>query len=163
MSEMKIEVKGIKELRRELKKIDDKLPKELKDALVKASTIVVDRARSKVPQRDGDAAGSLKVKKLGAAAAIGAGGDKAPYYPWLDFGGTVGKGRTGRGGTASAIARGGTGVGTAGSVVRPFKKSGRYIYPALAEKRHEVTGIVDAALAELARKAGFEQHGRSDG
>lgn len=147
MSEMKVEVKGIRDLRKGLKQIEDDLPKELRDGLAEVSEFVVGIAREKVPRRSGDAADSMKVRKQSAAAAIAVGGSAAPYYPWLDFGGSVGRGRAGKG---------------TGSVKRPFLKEGRYIYPTLKEKRSVINEKVDKLIGELAVKAGFETSGKAN-
>ena len=64
------------------------------------------------------------------------GGQKAPYMPWLDFGGE-GK-RRGR------------------PAARPFIREGRYVYHALAVRKVEITQIMADGMAELARTAGLE-------
>ena len=61
-----------------------------------------------------------------------------PYYPWLDFGGRVGKGK---------------------SVRRPFNKGGRYIYPGYAKNRPEVEERLLAALLQVCQQAGVEVTG----
>jgi hypothetical protein len=155
-NDAKVEVRGIRDLRKALKDVGDDAPKELRDGLAEAAEIVASAARLKVPHRSGDAAGSIKVRKQSAAAALAMGGNKAPYYGWLDFGGTVGKGRVAGG--AKKRAGGATG-GHAGSVKRPWMPEGRYIYPTLREKRKEVDDKVDQVLKTLAEKAGFETHG----
>lgn len=147
-NDAKVEVQGIKELQRSLKQIDRELPKELAAGLAEASQIVVTAMGPKIPQRSGDAARSVKVKKDQRSASIAVGGSKAPYYPWLDFGGRVGRGRTGKG---------------TGSAYRPVLKEGRYLYPSLREKRPEVNAKVDEVLGKMAEKAGFETEGRADG
>ena len=75
------------------------------------------------------------------------GGTAAPYFPWLDFGGTTGKGHQ-------------PGVKGSGSVERlPWMGTsgeGRYVYPAI---RDNEAGIVEAAgdaPVNLARKHGLE-------
>lgn len=142
MSELKVEVKGIRDLRRSLKQVETELPKELRDGLAAVSELVLDAARPKVPSVSGGAVGSMRVRRQSAAAAIAVGGEKAPYFPWLDFGGRVGRNK---------------------SVVRPFFKEGRYIYPTLKEKRSVINEKVDKLIAELAVKAGFETDGDASG
>jgi hypothetical protein len=64
------------------------------------------------------------------------GGSRAPYAPWLDFGG---QGRVpGRPGP------------------RPFIREGRYVYKGLAVHRDEITERMSVAFSDLARQAGFE-------
>jgi HK97 gp10 family phage protein len=141
MSAATIHVKGLKELQRALKKVDKNLPRELRKALNAAADIVVDAAKPKVARRTGAAADSIKAGSTQRAGQIKVGGTKAPYYPWLDFGGSVGRGK---------------------SVSRPYLKEGRYIYPTLREKRDEVDAKVDEGLKRLAKQAGFETHGSAD-
>ena len=138
MSDRTIEVTGIRELRKALKDVEADLPRELRDGLFEIATLVADAARVKVPSVSGDAAGSIKARKQSAAASLAVGGTKAPYFPWLDFGGAVGRNR---------------------SVKRPFLKEGRYVYPTLKEKRNVITEKVDALIKTLAVKAGFETSG----
>ncbi|MEK8107406.1 hypothetical protein NKG94_23815 [Micromonospora sp. M12] len=68
-------------------------------------------------------------------ARIALGGRRAPYAPWLDFGGRVGPSR---------------------SVVRPYVRGGRYVYKGLEVRRDRVTEIMSEALTALARDAGLE-------
>lgn len=131
----RIDIKGIKEFQASLRKMDADLPKQLRIALNQASTLVIDKAKPEIPTRSGAAKASLKVRSSQREARIAAGGRKAPYYPWLDFGGRVGRNK---------------------SVVRQFYKEGRYIYPALRKNRDEITKVMATAIADLARGAGLE-------
>jgi phage gpG-like protein len=133
-----IQVHGLRDLRRALRDIEKTLPRELAAGLAEAADIVTKGARPKVPVRTGRAAASIKVRKSQRAAIIAVGGTKAPYFPWLDFGGKVGRGK---------------------SVARPFISGGRYIYPTLKDKDREVKDKIDEVLKRLAVKAGFETHG----
>lgn len=130
-----IEVTGLREFRASLKKMDAALPKQIRVALNKASELVISYARPRVPSKSGRAAGSLKVRSSQTEARIAAGGTRAPYYPWLDFGGHVGQ---------------------HGATARPFLTEGRYIYPGLRENRAKITDVMSAALTELATEAGLE-------
>lgn len=130
-----VEITGLKELRAQLKQADAALPKLIRVALNQASELVVAYAKRRIPKKSGRAAGSLKVRSSQTRARIAAGGTRAPYYPWLDFGGRVGRDK---------------------SVSRPFYTEGRYIYPGLRENRDEITEVMSDALTELARSAGFE-------
>jgi HK97 gp10 family phage protein len=134
MSE-RIEITGLKEFQQSLRKMDSDLPKQLRLALNQASDLVIDRARPMIPTRSGAARASLKARSSQRAVRIAAGGRKAPYYPWLDFGGKVGRAK---------------------SVHRQFYSEGRYIYPALRKNREEIIGVMSTALADLARNAGLE-------
>lgn len=136
-----LEVHGIKELQKALKEVDADLAKELRVGFNEAAKLVLDAARPKVPRgKTGNAAASLKLRSTQRTAGIATGGTKAEYYPWLDFGGSVGR---------------------RGATKRPFIKTGRYIFPTLADKRPQIEAKVDEVMATLAKKAGFETEGKA--
>jgi hypothetical protein len=130
-----IGVKGLKEFQRSLKKLDSDLPKALRIALNGASDLIITKATPLIPRKTGAAAGSLKAKSTQKAVRIGVGGRRAPYYPWLDFGGSTGKGK---------------------SVHRPFYKKGRYLYPTLEKERDAITAIMQAGIVVVAQSAGLD-------
>jgi hypothetical protein len=130
-----IQVSGLREFQKALRDMDRDLPKQLRIALNSASELVINYAKPKVPKRSGRAAGSLKVRSSQKQARIAAGGARAPYYPFLDFGGSVGPGK---------------------SVHRPFYTEGRYIYPGLKANKDKITQQLEVALTELAKSAGLE-------
>jgi len=130
-----IKVEGLAQFTRNLKKLDSEIPKAQRKLLNDAAEIVLGYARKQVPRRSGAAAGSLMAKSTQTAVRVAAGGRRAPYYPWLDFGGAVGRKK---------------------ATKRPFYTEGRYIYPALAAKRKEFEAAVLAALTDSARSAGIE-------
>ena len=138
MDDARISVTGIADLQKALRQVDKDLPKELAAGLAEASEIVLAEARPMVPVRSGKAAGSMKVRKQQRGASIAVGGSAAPYYPWLDFGGKIGRHN---------------------ATTRPFITGGRYIYPALRRKDDEVRAKVDQVLERLARLAGFDTEG----
>ena len=130
-----IRIEGLKEFRAGLKRLDKDLPKGIRLALNSVVDIVVDDARPRIPRRSGRAAASLKSQSTQSVARIKAGGSRAPYFPWLDFGGRTGPGK---------------------SVVRPFFKKGRYVWLSFADKRTEVTHALEGALSDVARGAGLD-------
>lgn len=130
-----IRIEGLREFRAGLKAMDKDLPKGIRVALNSVVDIVVDDARPRIPRRSGRAANSLKSQSTQSKARIKAGGSRAPYFPWLDFGGRTGPG---------------------GSVQRPFFKKGRYVWLSFADKRAEVTHALDGALGDVARGAGLD-------
>jgi hypothetical protein len=130
-----IKIDGLSQFTRDLKKLDSDVPKMQRKALNSAVDIVIGYARHRVPSRSGRAASSIKARSTQTAARVVAGGNKAPYYPWLDFGGRVGPKR---------------------SVKRPFIREGRYLYAALGAKREELHAAIQDALVESAKAAGFE-------
>lgn len=136
MDGIKIEIKGIRDLQRALKSADANLPKQLRVALNEASNEVIDYATAHMPSRTGRARASLKARSSQREARVGMGGKRAPYAPWLDFGG---EGKV-RGRPAP----------------RPFIKSGRYVYKGLELRHDRITEIMSTALHDLARSAGLE-------
>jgi hypothetical protein len=96
---------------------------------------MIDYAKPQVPSRSGAARGSMKARSTQREARISAGGGRAPYYPWLDFGGHVGR---------------------AGGVSRPFYREGRYIYPTLRKRHPEILEAMAAAMAGVVHDAGLD-------
>lgn len=132
-AELKIE--GLNEFRRNLKALDNDLPKALRLAFNEAADIIVDDAKPRVPHKRGKAKASVKARSTQKFSRVVGGGNRAPHYPWLDFGGRVGRGK---------------------SVRRPFLKHGRYIYRAYFANRGEYAKVMEAELIDVAKQAGFE-------
>lgn len=132
-----IKVRGLNELAKSLRRIDPELAKELRVVLNDAAETVAVRARRKVPSRSGRAARSVKAKSTRTLARVAGGGNRAPYYPWLDFGGAVGK---------------------RNSVRRKYQPKGRYIYPEYFKARDagEFQDTMHDGLLSVLRKAGLE-------
>jgi hypothetical protein len=129
-----VKVTGLREFQAAIRRMDAKLPRELRVVLNDAGQSVVRDAKAGVPRRTGRAAGSIKMASSQREARIKAGGAKAPWYPWLDYGGSVGRG---------------------GSVKRPFISQGRYLYPAFRANRGEVLNKMEDGLVHLARSSGL--------
>lgn len=130
-----IKIDGLDAFVRNLKVIEADLPKTLRGAMNEAADLVVAYARPKIPTRSGRAARSLRVASTQKRARIRAGGSRAPYYPWLDFGGRVGRRK---------------------SVRRPFLKDGRYIYAGFFARRREFEQVLTRGLLDTVRRAGIE-------
>lgn len=130
-----IKVEGLREFVRNLQKLDSDLPKALRVAFNQAADVVVQDARPGVPRKTGKAAASIKARSTRTAVRVVAGGNRAPYYPWLDFGGRVGKKR---------------------SVKRPFLKDGRFIYESYFKLKAsgEFERVLTKALLDVAAQAG---------
>lgn len=135
MSTEAIRVTGLKEFQRNLKKLDADLPKALRMAFNGAADVVVKDASGRVKRKSGRAAGSVKARSTQTASRVVGGGNKAPYYPWLDFGGKVGRNR---------------------SVTRPFLKHGRYIYDAYFDNQARYAELLERGLLDVAAAAGVE-------
>ena len=134
-ADVAVRIGGLREFQAKLRAIDADLPKLLRLAFNQAADVVVADARPRIPKLTGTAAGTVKARSTRTAARVVGGGRKAPYYPWLDFGGSVGPGR---------------------SVHRPFLTDGRYIYNAYFRKRAsgEFVDVMSKALIQVARSAG---------
>lgn len=135
MSGLAIKVVGLNEFRRGLKGIDAGLPKTMRGVLNEVAEDFLGWVRPKVPSRTGAARASLRAQSTQSQARIAAGGPKAEYYPWLDFGGRVGRRK---------------------SVVRPYIPDGRYIFPTLVEHRADTESSMAKGLSQLARSNGVE-------
>lgn len=132
----KITIGGLREFQKALRTMDAGLPKQMRVVLNDASGVVIDYARPRIPSRTGRARASLKARSSQRESRVALGGARAAWVPWLDFGGE-GK-RKGR------------------PPARPFIRDGRYLYQGLKVKRQDVTDIMTAGLAQLAKDAGLE-------
>jgi hypothetical protein len=130
-----VTVTGLREFSKSLRRLDSEAVKGLRIVMNEAVQIVIDDARPKIPVRTGAAVGTLKARSTRTAAKLQMGGDKAPYMPWLDFGGRVGKNK---------------------SVSRPFYKEGRYVYVSLRERRPDIEKAMQDGIVRVARAAGLE-------
>jgi len=130
-----IKITGLAEFNRNLKKLDKDLPKVLRLAHNEAAQLIVDWAQPRVPRKSGRAAGTVKAKSTRTESRVQGGSKRAPYYPWLDYGGKVGPKR---------------------SVKRQFLKEGRYIYPALSANYGKFAELLAEKLIDVARQAGVE-------
>lgn len=125
---------GLADTVRALKQVDKELPKELRLGLNRVVDVLVGLIRPKVPTLTGAARASIKSRSTQTVARIAVGGDKASYYPWLDFGGAVGRNK---------------------SVRRSFVQEGRYVYPTLRENRNEIMQQLEDVTTEVTARAGL--------
>lgn len=132
-----IKIDGLKQFRKELREVDSNLPKAIRLSFNEAVNVVVEDVKPDVPHKSGDAASSVRAQSTQTKAKLVAGGRKAPYYPWLDFGGRVGK---------------------TNKIKRAFIKDGRYIYKSY--KLHKADGTFETimleSLGQIADEAGLE-------
>lgn len=131
----KIGVEGLAEFNRGLRKLDADAPKQLRIALNGAADLLVNKTVPQIPRRTGAAAKSLKAKSTRTSARVSVGGRRAPWYPWLDFGGRTGPKK---------------------SVERPFYSEGRYLYPTLRRVRPDIERALENGLVAVARGAGLD-------
>ena len=135
MARQRVTVTGLREFQGALRRMDADLPKQLRVGLNSIAELVVTKARPLVAKRSGRAAASLRAGSSQREARVRAGGAKARYYPWLDFGGKVGKYR---------------------QIVRPFLSEGRYIYPTVRKHRPQIEELAGKVLTTVATGAGLE-------
>lgn len=129
-----IKVAGLREFQRALKMMDGESQKKLRVVLNEAATTVARGAGRRVPRRTGRAGASVRAMSSQREARVMGGSNKVPYYPWLDFGGRVGRDR---------------------SVSRPFVQGGRYMYPTFSANRDSIYKALQKSLSDLAREAGL--------
>ena len=132
-----VRIEGLAELARRLKAIDKSAPKGLRLAGNEAANLVVDKARPRIPRKTGRAQRSLKAASTRGKVQVKAGGNRAPHYPWLDFGGRVGRKK---------------------SIKRPFLTEGRFIYASYFELRDsgEFADVLANAMQKVIVDAGLE-------
>lgn len=136
MQDLKVEVGGLAKLSRGLKAVDAGAPKELRIALNSAADLLIEHVRPKIPEVTGASRRSLVARSTRTSARIAVGGKKAPWFPWLDFGG---QGRI-KGRPAP----------------REFLREGRYVYPTLREIRPKIEQQLQDAITAVVRNAGLE-------
>jgi len=144
---MSVRVTGIKELNSAFRKLDSSLNKELRASFMSIADQVAGKVQQRMPFDSGAAVRSVKAGATQRGAYIAAGDTKsAPYYPWLDFGGSVGPGHI-------------PGVAWSGSVKRSMPKGGRYLYPAIVDSKQLIEDAALDAIDDAALGAGFEVRG----
>lgn len=125
-----MKVTGVDQWRRGFDQIGDRAHGALEDIAESAAEQVAAAARKRVPSQTGRARASIKV----SGADITAGGPRAPYYGWLDYGGLAGPYR---------------------SISRPYRAQGRYLYPAHGDTHAEIRRELEAGYAQVVTQAGF--------
>lgn len=134
MGEQRVTVTGLRDLSKAFKALDTDAVDAMKAALKAIAEGVAADVRSRVPRRSGRMAGSYVPRGSVKGASIAFAGTRAPYAPWIEFGGSVGKAR---------------------SVRRPVVKGGRYLYPAIDDNMADVEQKVADAISDLTSKYGF--------
>lgn len=123
-----------KDLNRALKSIDAGLAKDMRTWLVNAlnASGVVQDAKGVFPKESGRAAATIRAMPTRQGAAVKAGGKRAPYVGWVDYGGKV---------TQRSNPR--------HVAVRPFVREGRYIRPRVMARREEAIRQLERETAEF--------------
>lgn len=131
-----VRIEGLAELRGKLKALESAAPKELAKELKRITVKLVPKVRARMPQRTGRAARSVRPSSSQRGAAIAVGSTRAPYAPWLDFGGSTKR-------------------WPSGAISRPFVRTGRYLFPVVEENRDEITRDAERVIADLTRRYGL--------
>jgi hypothetical protein len=133
--EAPIRIDGLAALNKALRRIDKDAPKALRLVGNQAADIVVQATRVKMPVLTGAARASVRASSTRTLTRVSAGGKRAPYYPWLDYGGRTGRRKR---------------------TVRPYIGGGRYLYPAIAAHRDEIERLLATGLTDVITGAGLE-------
>jgi hypothetical protein len=153
-AQMKIEVRGMKEVRAGMKACEQDL-KDLTRANKALAKVAEADIREAVPSKSGKWRGAIKGGATRTAAKVVWGRASVPYAPWIEFGGTVAwKGRGGM--TRANIATHGI-VRTVAymSIKRPRVASGRYVYPTAEANAEKYLEVYTDLLDETLRRNGF--------
>lgn len=134
-----VAVEGLRELMRDLRRLDRESAKELRLALKTAGSEAVDEIRRRMPARTGRMRSSVRALASAQGVTLKAGGRRAPYERWMDFGGVL---------KPSGRRR--------GYRRRPVVQGGRYVYPGVAAARARVTRRLERTLAEHVERIGGE-------
>ena len=168
-----VRVKGLDELRRELRKLDDKgLTAELKQANFDAAKLVVEGAQGKASNKmERSAASTLTASRAAARAAVNFGGPRAPYAMGAEFGAARNvlrkipprqvKGKTTRDSSGRFVAGEIKSVGSMTMLGwNQFKahrgsgaNAGYFLWPAVRDKTPQIVETYGDAVERIASKA----------
>ena len=124
MAKPKIEIDGLKELRKEIRKVgDETLKTAMKEANVAVASLVVPGSKTKAPKASGALAASIRVTNTVNYAAIRAGSARIPYAGIYEYGWP---------------ARG----------IKPQ----RYVAKTIGEKYREIIKTYEAAIEEIGKR-----------
>lgn len=138
-----VEVIGLAELRKALKALEPaEALKETRLGLKAAAGIVAKDAKNRASGFSGRAAATIRPVSGGNIAYVAGGKAKLPWYGWADFGSRNPK--SGQSRSVGPWTRSGKGP-----------TGGRFIYPALAATKSEVSEAVADALDHAFRRLGF--------
>lgn len=162
----RIEVTGLRELRRALKQAEGRSPQELKKASLAAAEAVVPEARRRAPKGKHEgggtvepAASSIKARATAGRAYIVFGGTRSPHEPVVNFGGTIP--RRGFKGVSLTEKRKGKIISGKRHAAERFKRRTRvavtriprreHIYAALEDKRMEILHAFEQAIGKITK------------
>jgi len=123
---------GIESLRTALKGLSANLNDSLREAFRDQALMIARNAQGLVPVRSGHAKASIGVDVINDEVTLIAGGARAPYFGWLEFG------------------------GQANHAKRPFVKGGRYLGKATDAAIGDIEFACLAAVIEGTRREGLD-------
>ena len=130
-----VAVLGLKELRRDLTRLDrENVPKAMVEAGQRAAEPVANRIRYSLPKRSGALAGTVRAAKVRTGATIRVGLGRAPYAGPIEFGG---------------YPRG-----------RAYLAAGRYIFPTARSLSSTAWKIYEAEIQRAIDRNGWETNPR---
>jgi hypothetical protein len=150
-----VKIDGLKELQAQLKKLPKDVSREFNREMKGIAAEVTGsihqqmsasfqdnrsakKKSAKAERPLGDAEKSVRPSFANGYVAIRGGGERAPYYPWLDFGGTL-----------PAVG------GRHNEQHRPFFHEGRWIYPTIARRRPQIYAKAMAAVERAKGRVGL--------
>lgn len=140
-SRVGVQVHGWGEMRARLGALRGQLPAAVRAAARDSAQLVVRAAQRRMPLgpgRGGHARSSIRSAATSRGTEVRGGDPRFSYYPWLEFGGRVGRKK---------------------SVKRARVKRGRYIYPALSAQRALMRRALSRNLTRAARSSGLHVRG----
>jgi len=152
---MKIEVKGMKEVRAGMKACEQDL-KDLTRAHKQLGDVAAMDIRRAVPKKTGAWARAIKGAGTPRYAKVVWGKASVPYAGWIEFGGTVTWKSKSRGMTQANIETLGI-VRTVSymSIRRPRSPDGRYVYPTVEANAEKYLAVYTDLLDANLRRNGF--------
>ncbi len=142
MAGTEVRVRGGARLMAELGVFGRSLPRVVKQAAREAALPVASDAKTRMPTgpaKGGHARSSIRVATSRGGVAIRGGGRRFEYYPWLEFGGRVGRRK---------------------SVHRTRIKAGRYLYPSLVANRPAIERNMNRLIVRAALSSGLNARRR---
>ena len=144
------EVEGLIAMKKAFRLAQDGTQKAIQRRLKEVATLVASEVAGRVPVRSGRAASSVRALATAESASVAAGGAKAPYYAFLDFGGSTGRGHVPGAADSGAVKREWYGKGGSGD------GEGRYLYPAIRDMSEVIAHETGEAIHQALMDAGFE-------
>jgi hypothetical protein len=145
-----VDVEGLIAMKKAFRLAHDGTQRAIQRRLKEVATLVASEVAGRVPVRTGRAASSVRALATQESASVAAGGARAPYYAFLDFGGSTGRGHVAGVPDSGSVKRAWYGRGGAGA------GEGRYLYPAIREMGDVIARQAGEAVHEALADAGFK-------